>query len=945
MSKDLSRWNRAGLSRFRYIDGNAIGYLETLRRSLLEQFTDASSGELQWQDLAVAIAADETERERLERLSDQYEAKRRDFAWEIARALARATHVLNEHLDAYANESYLGTVTQWDNLRRLVAMLDYHPAPPASASTALALLLKEDKSGKVAKGLQVKYAPPDGSTPVVFETLAELDADAALNKLYLKDWNKSQKYFHYRHCKHRPADEYCASFPLASLPEDVSQGDCAVLVAERASGDLGIPVSVSQLLSAGLWLKGPPPTEDVHNKLRRHQMKLLVKPDFIQSPRLLGTNTVLLDADHSLVPGKSIIAWKEGSSWYAAAVVAAAGRRIALSGGESGHLLPPQGKSVYLLSEAKPQTVEGSDLLLFPRQDQRAIATVWNAALGKIAAADIGPYSVRGTRLADKLKTLSGDSRVYYLPKDSAAVGGVAEVSLDKLVFDGDPGELASKQWLHLVDNQGQRYARRIAALQTDEDAFTLTLNEPISATLARVYGLFADTLRPKDYDVNSNKVTGNLLTLSGGIPSGLDKARQVLVSNGSAKAVLAKVTDIDSATLTIDPALVCRKDAPHAVLGCDFSVNNTRVYANVVKAGHGESKPTKILGSGDATQSHQTFLLETEGVSFVADASQPSGVAADILVSVDGRSWRQVASLNDSAPSDAHYTVRMDQDGYLQIGFGDGEHARRLPTGTNNVRIQYRVGSGLSGNVAAESFTKPAKSHALVESVYQPLAASGGNAMESVQQLRDNAPASVLTLGRAVSLSDFTHLATRHSSIWQARAFAQATHYGRQESVQVVVVPAGGAPLGDVQQELRDYLQDHALPGVRVSVSEFEALPLDLDIKVRVKTDEYDPEQVVSAVRAALQKALTLKRARLGETFYRSVVFREVEAVTGVAHADCVISENTLLDDSGASIDVAHVARGPDHLIRAIQPQPNQAIYLDAKDSTLLVSWEKFSL
>jgi len=124
---DLTRWNRAGLSRFRYVDGNAVTFLELLRAELASRFPG-------WQEVK-ALPSTETEGERQERMLEQYHAPRRDWAWEIARVLARASHVLTEHLDVYANEGFLGTATQWDSVRRLVEMIDYHPAPPASASS------------------------------------------------------------------------------------------------------------------------------------------------------------------------------------------------------------------------------------------------------------------------------------------------------------------------------------------------------------------------------------------------------------------------------------------------------------------------------------------------------------------------------------------------------------------------------------------------------------------------------------------------------------------------------------------------------------------------------------------------------------------------------------------------------------------------------------------
>ena len=37
--KDLTRWNRAGLTRFQYVNGNAATFLEAVRRELADRFT------------------------------------------------------------------------------------------------------------------------------------------------------------------------------------------------------------------------------------------------------------------------------------------------------------------------------------------------------------------------------------------------------------------------------------------------------------------------------------------------------------------------------------------------------------------------------------------------------------------------------------------------------------------------------------------------------------------------------------------------------------------------------------------------------------------------------------------------------------------------------------------------------------------------------------------
>src|SRR6266850_501391 len=138
MGRDLTRWNRAVLSRFRYIDANAALHLEALRIELAARFP-------QWTALDKYDAPpDETASERTARILAEYHADRSDWAWETTRTFARALHILTEHVDAFANEGYLRTATQWQSVRRLAAMVGYTPAPASSATTPLVLLATND---------------------------------------------------------------------------------------------------------------------------------------------------------------------------------------------------------------------------------------------------------------------------------------------------------------------------------------------------------------------------------------------------------------------------------------------------------------------------------------------------------------------------------------------------------------------------------------------------------------------------------------------------------------------------------------------------------------------------------------------------------------------------------------------------------------------------------
>ncbi|MCB1761065.1 MAG: hypothetical protein KDI68_14945 [Gammaproteobacteria bacterium] len=936
---DLTRWNRAGLGRFRYVDGNAVTYLERLRQAMAEVYTDAT-GHNRWSalDEALPVAADETPRERQDRWLRQYRDQRRDYGWEILRSYARAAHVLTEHIDAYANESSIATATQWESLRRLVEMIDYRPAPPASAETTIVLLAKEGKAGRVDAGFACKNSPEDGSKPAVFETLADLDVDARLNLLRARDWNRSQTPLEYHSGLRR------LRFPLQQPVEGLSVGTLGVLLIESSGGSqIGVQVRVSALGERLLTLQLGVPLAGL---VRRHQARLLLKPGRIDTPRLAGTDVIELDSDHGLGKG-DVLAWKVGSQWYPARVLRVEGARVKLS-----RAAPAIGSALYLASysDARVVTTPGGDVsrVVLPTRasGSRQSSALWNQSLGAVGYYYTQRDSGNTTALYDYLSA-SSISRAYYLPT-AEQVAEVRVSAPQDIRFDGAPGELAGGDWV--IAESGALQAAQITELEEQEDFYQLRL-EPMPTTLKRLYAEFEFDLRPLDHDRNERPLfatqaalrssSHSLIELTPGtLPELLQVGRALLIS-GREKAMAATVIEVDTSSnrIKVSPAIPGSEPG-----GSDTSDNysryHSRIYANAVAAGHGERQNEKILGSGDAVQSGQRFLLDAGEVSFVADRAFPSGVRAALEVVIEAQTWQQQATLNDSGPEDAHYLVRMQEDGRLQIEFGDGRRGRRLPGGSNNIRVRYRVGTGLGGNLAPLSLNKAVKPHALIDSMLQPIASSGGNEMEARESLRENAPASLLTLGRAVSLRDFSHLAATNSSVWQALAVRRPGGVGRRERIDLFVVPAGGGALGKLAATLEGFLSANALPGVAVRVLPYQALLLDLDLVLRIDSALFDPELVVADTRAALLADFSLQQMRLGAALYRSQVVRTVEGVKGVESCDCRLNPAGFRDAEGAPAITRRVTTGVDGAIRKIEPFEQQIIHIDADASSINISW-----
>ncbi|MCB1742837.1 MAG: baseplate J/gp47 family protein [Gammaproteobacteria bacterium] len=927
MSDDLTRWNRAGRSRFEYVDGNAVLWLERLREALHERFPHSGV-------FAAEAPSDETVSERLRRLETRYRAQQRgDLLWETTRAFARACHVLTEHLDAYANEGYLRTATQWENVRRLVEMIDYHPAPPASAATTLVLEAKSEASGEIVAGFQVKYTPAAGGAPVIFETLHAIEVDAALNALHLAGWNRSAASL-----SQAGVDVWVADRDIDGL----SAGQIALLVRAGSAPaaavvELGTLHPDSRVLGFSL-LDGQPatsgwPLADVRLQMLPAQIMPVLPTD---------ARTLRLDVDHGLVAG-DVISWHSGGSWRFDRVQSVDTQSVRLSFADN---MPAPGTDIFKAAAIERPSGE----FLFAIDDPtRRVAQRTASGFELLRSGAAGSYTLAASGEHGSYYRVTDDSIVtlYAAPEDTSRttpVGTTLAVSAQAYELAGGPGKLGSGQWIAAQREDGEWRALRIARILEQEDRFFLELEQtsPARTPLVRLVGAFAEHLTPRGANENLSPLSEQQRTaLPVAMPASssaralLAVGRPLLVEQASGKTftagVVATITRVESTRIWIDPPLPA---------SAGFTRGNTVVRANVVRAGHGERQPERVLGSGDATRANQSFEFANPGVSFVADATMSSGVAADISIQVSGQRWTQVSTLNDSRGTDAHYTVRMTEQGHLTIGFGDGEHGRRLPTGTGNVRIGWRKGSGLHGNVEAGGLSKPVKPHRLIDTVRQPLDASGGADMESAASLRDNAPATLLTLDRAVSITDFQNLAVAHSSVWQANAFSVAATTSRENGIEVVVVPSGGGELGALADTLRLHLQNHALPGVSVTVSDHEPVLVSLGITVRIRSEAFVPDDVVAAVAASLLDAFALARRKLGQPLYLAELFQRVESVTGVENCDCNITD---LDESRTHDPVRRLEASG--IVKGLVPGPRQVIHVAGDGSGIVIQWQEHTL
>ncbi len=161
---------------------------------------------------------------------------------------------------------------------------------------------------------------------------------------------------------------------------------------------------------------------------------------------------------------------------------------------------------------------------------------------------------------------------------------------------------------------------------------------------------------------------------------------------------------------------------------------------------------------------------------------------------------YEEVDSFLDSAASDRHFVVIVDQNDRATVRFGNGVNGA-VPTGT--IRVSYKTGGGRKGIVDADrivviegSFTD-AHGNPVQVSVRNPQPSSGGEDRQTIAQAKVLAPASIRTLSRTVSREDYEVNARRLTGVARALMLTsnEKATIGENSGI-LFVIPTGGGLL-----------------------------------------------------------------------------------------------------------------------------------------------------
>ena len=824
-----------------------------------------------------------------------------DFTIALLDGWATLADVFTFYQERIANECWLRTATERDSILRLAQLIGYRLKPGVAAQTPLSFLLDETPGAPsavtVAIGTKVQSVPGEDEKPQTFETIEELKARV--------EWNALE-----------PAlttppviATGLTSLYLKGTATNLQPGDALLIVGdERANGatvypdkerwDMRLLVSVTpdhkNERTLVTWQKGLGKASIQPGAANPRVYALR------QRAALFGHNA----PDPTLIPNAPLEPEKEDETDKQPLMATARARvvsemtinpELADSLGSLLELKPKKRDwaglttpSVVLdLDNAYPKIVTGSWLSLtnsagyvelykcnsvaFPSRVDFALS-------GKVTR--IVPdttehfefFRIRDTQVHAQSELLEITSGPLLVPTSGSIA---SRLSRDRGLLAPIEGSVITLDRLVPPLPVGRKVmiTGKFVRAQVVASSFTLTaLNGLQTKKISRGATLIVTALPSL---LSMSEVKWTLRTdegFEGTVATGLTNLSLTTAKSDDPEVSEAAVVQSCEGNPTI---LSLQSPLTHL-----FDRATVTIAANVAEASHGESV-SEILGNGDASQPNQTFKLRQTPALTYTRSTKPGGAESSLQIRVNDLLWHEEPTLFGRGPRERIFTTEMADDGSVAVRSGDGIHGARLPSGSQNVKATYRRGIGLEGLVRAGQLSTLLTRPPGLKSAINALAAEGADDPETFANAQQNAPLTVLTLERVVSLTDYENFSRAYSGI--AKALATWTWDGRTRGVFITVAgPLWAEVSPALAQDLIAAIRDAGDPFVPVRVVSYAEALFRVAAQIKIDPD-YENDKVLTAAGDALRDAFSFEKRSFGQPVGLSEVMALLQAVAGV--------------------------------------------------------------
>lgn len=765
-----------------------------------------------------------------------------DFAIALLDAWAIVADVLTFYQERIANESYLRTATERFSLLQLARLIGYQLRPGVAASTYLAFTLEDapgvPKTATIDVGLKVQSVPGKDETPQTFETVEKITART--------EWNAIKP----RLRQPQVLSPNMAEIQFKGLSTNLKRGDGLLIVTETSRTFRRVKSVMTDNIAQETRVELEGPSSPVSIASSVYQV-----PSFRLTTQPFNNATIQTQVLNSKWNQTTLESYAEVQGW----------------------------------KKEEFSTAIASLQLYQPPPNTGVFAFRSTASLFGYSAPDRPLYQSKGRpqrngdgtlKLQPWVPTNEAKNQLYL---DSAYDG----ITIGSYVAIRLPGALKIAKVTQAVTGSRTEYgiSGKTTRLVIDADWWNADKFDVIRKTLVYAQSeelALAEIPIPEDIPEDLKK--GDQITLDR-LYEGLAPGHNLILTGevtnpkGVTRSEVITIKQVNTVGGNTEIALL-------QSLQNSYIRKTVTLNGNAVLATHGETVQ-EVLGSGNASQVYQTFPLRQPPLTYVSSDSAPGGAASTLQIRVNELLWHEAPMLYGQHPSDRSYISRLEDNGKTLIEFGDGKTGARLPTGQENIKATYRKGIGSGGNVKAGQLTTLLSRPLGIKGVTNPGEATGGDDPEPRDRARRNAPLTVLTLGRIVSLQDYEDFASAFMGI--GKALATWTWSGQVRGVFVTVAGAGGAvvaPKSQISINLVSQMKKFSDPYIPLQVQSYRKALFHLKANLKIDPD-FISETVLADAKAHIKSAFSFETRAFGQGVTRSQVIAVLQSVPGVVAID----------------------------------------------------------
>jgi uncharacterized phage protein gp47/JayE len=790
-----------------------------------------------------------------------------DYSVTFMELWAALLDVLTFYQERYANEVFLRTAQQAQSLRRLARLLDYSPRPGVAALADLAFTLDPGKTVQVPIGLRVQSVPAQNQQPQNYETMEAVALDARFNRLRIYPQPMAAAPMQFN-----SSGEILDKASGPSLYAALAVNDPVVLFNDGGTDPAEEKkIKALTIQDDAVFLSWTKPVQGKNWSAASKAFK------YRRNFRMFGYNAApsfMQPTTSSAVPGG--ILWSQQQTDFSNS----GGNTLPLDSRYSDLATGTQLLVVFQPLPPPPPPPPGPPPLPFPFPFPFPIffGSAFQAELSSSLATSSIQSKAKSLSALNSLQTnLVTVTQVSQVPASSGVQGqpgGQGAMSDTVTQVTIDPPLPAMNDIRNTI----------VFELVGDEIKFWgNAYQRQINTATAYLSGRFVQSGPDVAIEVGLSVQKG---AFGAGVviaPNDLAAARRVILMDASDTPVDASVqgaAQFDTSTPTSGTFghLVIPLQADSIALDAGSAV----LLGNVVRASNGQTVSKEVLGSGNAAQAFQSFLLQKQPLTYVP-SSNTGGVSSSLQLSVNSVQWTEVPELFGQPFTAQVFSSRQNEDGKTLIQFGDANFGATIPTGKSNVVATYRYGSGVGGDVAANSLTTLLDRLQGLTTVTNPLPAEGGADPETMGEIRGNAPRTVRTFDRIVSLLDFQDLITASGEV--AKALATWIWDGYGPAVHLTVAGQNGGTFSDLTN-LGATLSNARDPNHRLLLDNYSKVPVLLAAKLWIQSS-YALADVIAAATQAVLAALSFDQLTLGASLHLSQIYEILQNVDGVLGAD----------------------------------------------------------